>query len=241
VRSLALAERAALCDLLDRLGPDEPTLCAGWRTRELAAHLVLRESRLDALPGIVLPIAAPWTARLQARLAAGAFDELVGRLRTGPPRFSPFRPRPIDEAANGVEFFVHHEDVRRAQPGWQPRTLDPSTDDYLWARARRMARTALHRESTGVALARNDTDGTGGTRGADGTGRADGADGTNPATAPDAYLVRRPRPGQPVLIVRGAPSELLLYLFGRRAHACVQITPASIGRPDPTAGDPAAP
>jgi uncharacterized protein (TIGR03085 family) len=204
------------------LGPDAPTLCEGWRTRELAAHLVLRESRLDALPGIVLPIAAPWTARLQARLAAGAFGELVGRLRIGPPRFSPFRPRPLDEAANGIEFFVHHEDVRRAQPGWQPRSLDPATDGYLWTRVRRMARTALRGESCGVALARNSSDG------------------TSPACRPEAYLVRRPRANQRVLIVRGASSELLLYLFGRRAQARVQISSGSIRRPDQAAGDPTA-
>ena len=56
--SVASDERAALCDLLDELGPDQPTLCEGWQTRDLAAHLVVREHRLDAAPGILLPAIA---------------------------------------------------------------------------------------------------------------------------------------------------------------------------------------
>ena len=44
-------ERQALCDLLADIGPDQPTLCTGWRTADLAAHLVLRERRPDAGAG----------------------------------------------------------------------------------------------------------------------------------------------------------------------------------------------
>jgi hypothetical protein len=35
---------------------------------------------------------------------------------------------------NTVEFFIHVEDVRRAQDGWQPRTISPALADALWAR-----------------------------------------------------------------------------------------------------------
>ena len=38
---------------------------------------------------------------------------------------------PIDELVNTVEFFVHHEDVRRAAPGWTPRSLDRQLEDAL--------------------------------------------------------------------------------------------------------------
>ena len=38
-------ERAALAALLHETGPDGPTLCEGWQTRDLVAHLVLRERR----------------------------------------------------------------------------------------------------------------------------------------------------------------------------------------------------
>ena len=47
----ARAERASLCDLLAEVGPDAPTLCEGWTTALLAAHLVVRERRPDGGPG----------------------------------------------------------------------------------------------------------------------------------------------------------------------------------------------
>ena len=50
--SLAESERALFADLLAEVGPDAPTLCGDWTTRDLAAHLVVRERRLDATPGI---------------------------------------------------------------------------------------------------------------------------------------------------------------------------------------------
>lgn len=52
--AFARSERLALCETLRAVGPDAPTLCEGWLTRDLAAHLVLRESRPDAAPGIVV-------------------------------------------------------------------------------------------------------------------------------------------------------------------------------------------
>src|SRR5258708_22606003 len=51
--SYASDERAALCALLKETGPDAPTLCEGWRTNDLAAHLVLRERRPDAAAGLM--------------------------------------------------------------------------------------------------------------------------------------------------------------------------------------------
>ena len=58
-----LKERAALCDTLEKYGPDAPTLCAGWLTLDLAAHLVAREARSDAAIGLVLP--GPFAKHLQ--------------------------------------------------------------------------------------------------------------------------------------------------------------------------------
>ena len=147
---LAPTERASLCDLLELLGPDEPTLCEGWRTRDLAAHLVLREGRPDAMPGIAMPLLAPWTKRVQDGMAGGDFRRLVRRLRTGPPTWSPIRL--FEEQANGVEFFVHHEDVLRAQPGWAPRELPAAMEDELWRRLT-MLRFTLRRLPVEVTLA----------------------------------------------------------------------------------------
>ena len=55
-------ERARLADLFDELGPEAPTLLTPWTTRDLAAHLVLREHDYVAGPGLVVPGA--WAASL---------------------------------------------------------------------------------------------------------------------------------------------------------------------------------
>ena len=57
--------------------------------------------------------------------------EIVERVRTGPPRWSPMRLDAVDRLVNTVEFFVHHEDVRRARPLWSPRALGLALADVL--------------------------------------------------------------------------------------------------------------
>lgn len=116
--SFARAERLALADTLLAAGPDAPTLCDGWATRDLAAHLVLRERRPDAAAGILITAVQRHTKQVQDRLAAGDYAALVGKVRR-PALW--VRPAFADEAVNITEFLVHHEDVRRAAPGWTPR------------------------------------------------------------------------------------------------------------------------
>jgi uncharacterized protein (TIGR03085 family) len=150
-------ERTALCSLLDDLGPAAPTLCAGWSTRDLAAHLVIREHRPDAGGGLAGrgPLAG-YTRRVQGKRAERTpFPRLVEILRQGPPRMSVFGLPGADELVNTVEFFVHHEDVRRAQPDWQPRMLDSGLADELWRRLR-SARFFLRRVPVGLEFARED-------------------------------------------------------------------------------------
>jgi uncharacterized protein (TIGR03085 family) len=137
-------ERAALCDLLTALGPDRPTLCEGWTTRDLAAHLIVRERRPLAAPGIVVRPLAGYTERVRRREASRPFPELVEVLRR-PPGWSPTALDPIDRAVNSLELFLHHEDVRRAQPGWQPRELPPALAAAIWSRMRPYARLRLRR------------------------------------------------------------------------------------------------
>jgi uncharacterized protein (TIGR03085 family) len=196
VTDLAASERAALSDLLDRLGPEAPTLCDGWVTRDLAAHVVLRESRPDAAAGIVIPFLSAWTKRVQDKLSRGDFLRLVNRVRHGPPAWSLFRFRRIGEPASNVELFVHHEDVRRAQPDWKPRVLDPDSEELLWQRGRRLARLLLRSAPTGVELVRSDTG--------------------------QRLTARAARPGQGVLTLTGMPQELLLYMHGRHSHALIE-------------------
>lgn len=129
--NLAQRERHALCDLFAELGPAAPTLCEGWTTADLAAHLVVRERRPDSGPGIVWPPLAGYTDRI--RLAARdrtPWTQLVVTVRSGPPLLL----RPFDGPMNTVEYFIHLEDVRRAQERWEARSLPPELADALWAR-----------------------------------------------------------------------------------------------------------
>ncbi|MEV7007640.1 TIGR03085 family metal-binding protein [Streptosporangium sp. NPDC051022] len=191
----ARAERAALADLLVRLGQTAPTLCEGWTTFDLAAHLVLRERRLDAAGGIALRPLARYTASVQESLKAGhGYAGLVELVRTGPG--GPYGLVPgLDEAVNTLELFVHHEDVRRAQPGWEPRELPTGLDEILWKRLRPLGRLTLRRSPVGVVLHRI------------GGGVALGG----PA-------------GGPRVEVTGLAGELLLFCFGRQRHARVDVT-----------------
>src|SRR5450631_4294171 len=124
-------ERRTLCDLFEELGPEAPTFCEGWTTLDLAAHLVVRERRPDSGPGLVWAPLADYTDRVRRKARDGTpWPELVATVRRGPPPLL----RPFDHAMNTVEFFIHVEDVRRAQPAWEPRPLAPSLVDALWSR-----------------------------------------------------------------------------------------------------------
>jgi uncharacterized protein (TIGR03085 family) len=129
--SPAQQERMTICDLFVEFGSDAPTLCEGWSTADLAAHLVVRERRPDSGPGLVWPPLAGYTDKVRRAVRDRTpWAKLVETVRRGPP----FLLRPFDGAMNTVEFFVHVEDVRRARVGWEPRPLSPELADALWAR-----------------------------------------------------------------------------------------------------------
>ncbi len=132
--AFAYRERLALAALLEHLGPDAPTLCEGWTTADLTAHLLVRERRPDLLLSVLLPPTIRWSEQIRRRLRdSHSFPELVELLRR-PPVWSLLSNPLTDEVANTVEFFVHHEDVRRAQLGWEPRQLPTGLDAALWRR-----------------------------------------------------------------------------------------------------------
>lgn len=147
----AQRERAALVATMSEIGPDAPTLCEGWTTRDLAAHLVVRERRLDAAPGIAISFLAGYTDKVQRRTASSTgWDELVEKVSSGPPLLSPFKL--LDSVANMDEMFIHHEDVRRAQPGWEPRSLDAETIAALRRPVGIMARLTMGKVPARVTL-----------------------------------------------------------------------------------------
>ena len=129
--ALAQQERKTLCDLFVECGPDAPTLCDGWSTADLAAHLVVRERRPDSGPGLVWPPLAGYSDKVRRAVRDRTpWEKLVETVRRGPPLIL----RPFDGPMNTVEFFIHVEDVRRAQEGWEPRHISAELADALWTR-----------------------------------------------------------------------------------------------------------
>lgn len=188
-------ERAALCDLLDLVGPDQPTLCEGWATYDMAAHLWVRESDPLAGPGIMISAFNDTTEKRMAHAKERwSYPELVDKVRNGPPTMSIFSLPFLGDAMNTIEYFVHHEDVRRGGDDITPRPLDQRDQEELWKRFRVAGRGLLRRAPTGVIFR-----------------LPDGAETTM-------------KGGEPVVTVTGVPSELVLFGYGRRRAADVELS-----------------
>ena len=150
-KSMAQQERAALVSTMRGVGPEQPTLCGDWTTRDLAAHLVVRERRVDAAPGILIPRLAGYTARVQEQVTAqNDWNVLLDQIASGPPLFSPFKL--LDPFVNVAEMFIHHEDVRRAVSGWEPRILDDATTAALARQVSLMSRMTMSKTPARVSL-----------------------------------------------------------------------------------------
>ena len=193
----AREERAALAALLDETGPDGPTLCEGWQTRDLVAHLVLRERRPDAAAGAMGGPLAGYTARvLRQYQDRYSYPALIAMFQAGPPSLSLFAIPGADEAANTVEYFVHHEDVRRAVPGWTERELPGGLDGALWKRLNG-AKLFLRSAPTGIVLSRE------------------------PAAGGGMRIVAKN--ATPSVTVTGSPAELTMWSMGRVSAAHVTL------------------
>jgi uncharacterized protein (TIGR03085 family) len=189
-------ERRMLCDVFDEVGPSAATLLEGWTAHDLAAHIVLREHDLVAGPCLVLP--RPFRSFAERRRTTMAarrdFGWLVARIRSGPPPGF-FRIGWVRSFPNLNEFFVHHEDVRRAN-AMDPRALTPDCEAALWRNVRRSSRFLGRRlRDTGLEI--------------------------EWAGTSERLRVRR---GEPTARLSGLPGELLLYFFGRQGAARVEVT-----------------
>lgn len=146
--SLARSERTELCDLMLDLGPEAPTIPDGWNVLDLAAHLVVRERDVWAAPGIML--GGPFKTMLEAamrRRRRDGLEYLVDTIRSGPPRWWKYLPA----GAQLSEYYIHHEDVRRAN-GHQPRTEKQDLDEGLARLLTAMAPRILRSLEAGVDL-----------------------------------------------------------------------------------------
>lgn len=212
-RMWARTELDALIRTLDAAGPGAPTLCAGWDTADLLAHLVSREHA----PWEQLTSAGPRALGHDARTPAG-YDALLDVLSAGPPAWSPMAW--AWETLDHLEYLVHHEDVRRAAGPWEPRVLNPLQEKEVWRHLVRGARLLYRREPAGVVL------------------RVDGLSGRPRPWAGPGHVARRARGGgEPTLTVSGHPVELAMHAFGRRDHALVRVERGCAAlSPDPPTG-----
>jgi uncharacterized protein (TIGR03085 family) len=121
------------------------------------------------------------------------WTELVERVRAGPPIWNPMHVEAIDNIANSVEFFVHHEDVRRAQDGWTIRELSADLDAALATAIDRAGRLLTRKVRVGLVL------------------------------EPDGHAPIRLRRGEPVVTIRGPIGEGVLYVYGRKDVAAVTL------------------
>jgi uncharacterized protein (TIGR03085 family) len=191
--SPAAAERALLCDLFIEVGPDAPTLAGDWTTRDLAAHLVVRERRPDAGPGIVTNVLADYSEGVRRAEAERPYEEIVDRVRNGPPRWSPMRVPAVDRLTNTIEFFVHHEDVRRGATAWSPRQLAPELEQTLASLIGPAGKLLTRTSPVGVVV------------------------------APDGHPATTLHKGEPTVAVGGPLGECVLFLYGRTEAAQVEF------------------
>lgn len=194
----AREERERLCDLMREVGPDAPTLCGDWTTRDLAAHLVVRERRPDAAIGIVVKPLAGHTERVRRKEAERDYSELVERVRSGPPLLSALRPPPIERLVNTIEFFVHHEDVRRGRGVIDVRVLDERLEQDLLGPFSRGVRMLARSSPAGIVLHPHGRD----------------------------PIVAKRAPGSASVAVSGPLGELVLFMYGRQGHAAVDLSGA---------------
>lgn len=196
--NFARIERKAIAQTLLDVGPDHPTLCEGWNTRDLAVHLVERDSRPDVIVGISttsIPFLSPRARTKHEEFKTMPWEKLVD-LILNPPKFSSAAFGKLDRAVNTGEFFVHHEDIRRAAAEWEPREVSAQEEYELFKTVKRMALPLLAKKENNVVLL------------CPGFGAASGGKRHNSA----------------ITIVKGKPSEVLMWAFGRENVADVEIT-----------------
>ena len=190
--SFSASARRRLAELFHRVGPDHNTLCEGWSTRDLAAHLYVRENDLLAAGGVLVPALENRLEEAMEAQKSRDYDELVDAWAAGPPRFSPFAL--LDSKANFTEHFVHHEDVRRGEGVIEPRDFSNVVRKQMRSALEGMAPRMLKGSARPVVL-------------------------TPAGLAPITVAEKRgvSEKGDDVIRVSGEVGELLLWVFGRDA------------------------
>jgi uncharacterized protein (TIGR03085 family) len=196
MESMSRTERAALCNTALEAGEQAPTLCGHWTVKDLVIHLLVRERDPLGAPGIIVPRLERLTDRSARRLAGHDFSSLVERVRSGPPKWSPVSLPPLDRTVNTLEFFVHHEDIRRAHTDWEPRELTEREQKVIW-------------KAIGVA--------------GKGLVRPTGVPVEIRWTVNERERSAVLRKGEEAVVVTGPPAEITLFLFGREQYTGLEF------------------
>jgi len=204
----AADERRSLAETLRRTDPAAPTLSGDWTAAQLAAHLVLRERSATELLGRIPNASMQRIAQreIDRLVAKQPYPQIVAAVDAGPswrdarfplPTALIWSLPPVREGANLLEYLVHHEDVRRAAADWAPRALPADLVAEVWRRLPASIRLTMRRVPVGVALAWPDHG--------------------------EVRTARGKRHGVRVTVT-GDPVELVLFAFGRRGVAQVELT-----------------
>jgi uncharacterized protein (TIGR03085 family) len=194
--TFARRERAGLCNTLRAVGPDAPTLCAGWTARDLAAHLVVREHAPIGSLGIWVggPLAR-YTERVQAELAAQPWERLVEQVAAPPALWHPARfVKRVERIFDDGEMFVHHEDLRRGDGVARPRELSPEDERSLWRVLLGTGKLAFRDSAVGIVV-----------------------------DVPGHQPRQLHEQGDGQVTLRGAVGEVLLAAYGRARAAQVEV------------------
>jgi uncharacterized protein (TIGR03083 family) len=210
VRDDVEAERAALADSLEAVGPQAQTACDDWTAFDLAAHVVAAERASGTLAFCVRTLAArgvqfrprpqlvSWAIRRERR---DGFATLIGRLRQRSPRLL---LTPAVAAATLFEVWMHHDDLTTAND------LAHDTPDHLSEAIPFLMRYQATRLPTARLIVR---------------------------TTDDNQFTFGPTVG-PTAVLTGPAGDLVRWLAGRRPQTApnIEAQPAIIDQPHAFAG-----
>ncbi|MBD0323669.1 MAG: maleylpyruvate isomerase family mycothiol-dependent enzyme [Aldersonia sp.] len=200
VMSMARAEREDIAALLATLTPEQweaPSLCAGWRVRDVVAHMVSYD-HLGPL-GLVQRFAKGAIVRANEVGVAEFRNYDTGELLDF--FTAHLQPRGLTAGFGGmiamVDGTIHHQDIRR--PLGLPRTIPPERLRYVLERTPGNPRLGAGRRIRGLRLRATDLDWTHG-EGAEVTGPGEAL--LMAMTGRRGFVAELDGPGQPILARR---------------------------------------
>lgn len=182
------------CDALAAVDPGAATLCAGWSAHDLALHLWSIKRDPLAWPGMALPVFGPLT-RQRADLIRRrwSYENLIVQLRSEPGAIACMPLDRWEDHRHALGEYYVHTQDVARPHGVLQPAPDDELQEALWLRSCTAARILRRRLPAGLVLEHPD-------------GRRSAAG-----------------PGGREVVVSGAPSELICWVYGRRSVATVTV------------------